>query len=215
MKRASFTVSLEKNPSISVEVIAGHFTSSQKHFTHYLDLSNLKTNSARAREVAVELALPYLTTTQVDTIVCLEGTEVIGAYMAEELSQDGTLIVNSDSEINVVTPLMSVDRKLIFQSSTEEFIYNKNVVLLLSSLSSGTKMRCAVECIAYYGGILTGISTLFNAEPEKHKEEIHSMFTREDIPGYQIFAPRNCDLCKEGRKLDALVINNGYIDVKG
>lgn len=59
MKRKAFTVSLEKNPGIVVNVIPGHFTTSHFHLTHYLDLDDLKTNSMRAREVAAELSLPY------------------------------------------------------------------------------------------------------------------------------------------------------------
>lgn len=84
MKSKAFTVSLPKNPSINMNVIPGHFTTSHFHISHYLDLDDLKTNSSLARDVAVELALPYLASTLVDTIVCMEGTEVIGAYMAEE-----------------------------------------------------------------------------------------------------------------------------------
>ena len=77
MEDRAFSVSLTKNPSISMNVIPGHFTTSHFHTNYYLDLDNLKTNVSIARDVAVELALPYLTTKLVDTIVCMEGTEVI------------------------------------------------------------------------------------------------------------------------------------------
>ena len=98
MKNKAFTVSLSKNPAIKMDVIPGHFTTNDFHMTHYLDLDNIKTNLLLAKEVAIELTLPYLTSTLVDTIVCFEGTEVIGAYMADELSMEGTGVINSGKD---------------------------------------------------------------------------------------------------------------------
>ncbi len=94
-----FNVSLERNPIITMKAIPGHFTTNHFHMTHYLDLEKMKKNALIARDVAVELANPYLSTTIVDTIICLEGTEVIGAYLAEELMKDGRNVVNSGKEI--------------------------------------------------------------------------------------------------------------------
>ena len=181
MKNRAFTVTLPKNPSISMSVIPGHFTTNHFHTNNYLDLDNLKTNASIAKEVAIELALPYLTTTLVDTIVCMEGTEVIGAYLAGELLQEGTSVVNSDREIHVVTPISNVHRKLIFQSNTQELIVNRNIVLLVSSISSGITLYSALECLSYYGGNIVGISALLT-HVRKHEHKIHAMFTNEDIP---------------------------------
>ena len=103
IENKSYTVTLTKNPSISMNVIPGHYTTNSFHVTHYLDLEDLKINALKARDVARELAIPYLSSTLVDTIVCLEGTEVIGAYIAEELLQEGTAVINSGLEIHVVT----------------------------------------------------------------------------------------------------------------
>lgn len=213
MKNEAFTVSLTKNPVINMNVIPGHFTTSHFHVTHYLDLDNLKTNALRARDVARELALLYLTSTLVDTIVCLEKTEVIGAYMAEEILQEGTSVINSGREIHVVTPISNVNRNLMFQTNMQELIFNRNIILLLSSISSGTTVNSALECLSYYGGILVGISALFNACPDKYEQEINSVFTSEDIPGYEIFSPSECPMCKEGHKLDAIIVNDGYLKI--
>lgn len=213
MKNKEFIVSLSKNPVITMGVIPGHFTTNHFHVTHYLDLNDLKTNASLARDVAIELALPYLNSTLVDTIVCMEGTEVIGAYMAEELMQEGTSVINSDNEIHVVTPKSNINRKLMFQGNMKELIYNRNVILLVSSIASGATVNSALECLSYYGGILVGISALFNYRPENMDQEIYSMFTNEDIPEYQIFNPDECVMCKEGHKLDAIVIHDGYTKV--
>jgi hypothetical protein len=210
MEKKAFTVPLAKNPAIKMNVIPGHFTTSQFHISHYLDLYDLKTNVSLARDVAIELALPYLTTTPVDTIVCMEGTEVIGAYMAEELLQEGTSVINSGKEIHVVTPMSNVNRKLMFQSNIRNLILNQNTVLLVSSISSGITINSALECLSYYGAIVVGISALFSAYTEKSEYEINAMFTSEDIPDYKIFSPDQCAMCKQGHKLDALIIHDGY-----
>jgi len=210
MRSKSFTVLLSKNPSINMNVIPGHFTTNHFHLTHYLDLYDLKTNSELARDAAIELSIPYLTSTLVDTIVCMEGTEIIGAYMAEELLLEGTSVVNSDREIHVATPIINVNRKLMFQSNMQDLIKDRNVILLLSSISSGGTMQSAIECIAYYGGNIVGISALFNAYPERFEQEIHSMFTSEDIPDYRIYNPTECPLCNESHPLDAIIVKDGY-----
>ena len=213
MKNQAFTVSLTKNPAINMNVTPGHFTTSHFHLSHYLDLSDMKTNSTIAREVAMELALPYLTTTLVDTIVCMEGTEVIGAYLAEELLQEGTSVVNSGKEIHVVTPMSNVNRKLMFESNIQEFISNRSIIALVSSISSGITLKGALECLSYYGGNVVGISALFNAYQGESEQRIDSLFTHEDVIGYQIYDPGDCQLCKEGQELDAIVVHDGYIKI--
>jgi len=212
METKPFYVSLEKNPVISVKVIPGHFTTSNSHISHYLDMGTMKTNATVAREVARELAIPYRTTMFVETIVCMEKTEVIGAYLAEELTRYGTSVVNSEHDINVVTPINSINGKLVFQDSMIELISNRSVVLLIASISSGRTIEKAVECLTYYGGKLVSISSLFSAAPEARK--IHSMFTSKDIPGYKTFFPTECEMCKAGQKLNALVSSEGYMEIK-
>lgn len=213
MENKAYTVSLTKNPIISIRVIPGHFTTSHFHISHYLDVSNLKTNAAVAKDVARELSIPYLTNTLVDAIVCMEGTEVIGAYMAEELLQEGTSIINSGNEIHVLTPMSNVSGKLIFRSNIQEFISNRNIILLVDTISSGRTISSALECLSYYGGTLAGISALFNACSKKFSQDIYALFTDEDISGYRIFSPGECEMCKEGHKLDAILTSEGYTKI--
>lgn len=211
MESKSFVVSLNDNPMISMRVIPGHFATNRFHASHYLDVSDMKTNALSAREAARELAMPYLSTTLVDTIVCMEGCEVIGAYMAEELSEEGMAEINSGGEIHVVRPIYSVDNKLIFQSNMRRFISGKNIILLVPCVSLGSTIKSAMECFDYYGGELVGISALFNAYEETVEQEIFSMFTSDDIPGdYKIYPPGNCPMCGEGKKLDAIITSEGY-----
>ena len=96
----------------------------------------------------------------------MERTEIIGAYLAEELMQKGLNSVNSEKAIHVVTPISNVNRNLMFNNNMQKLIYNRNIILLVSSVSSGITLNIALECLSYYGGVLTGISALFNANPK-------------------------------------------------
>jgi len=210
MENKTYNVSLAKNPIITIKVTPGHFTTSTRHVNHYLDVSELKTNALVARDVAQELAIPYLSSALVDTIVCMERTEVIAAFLAQDLLQLGTAVMNSGGEIHVVTPVNNVHGNMIFQDSVVDWITNKNVLLLVASVSSARAVHIGMECIAYYGGRLAGISALFVASPEKQKDKINTLFTSDDIPGYRLFETVECEMCKAGHKIDALISSDGY-----
>jgi orotate phosphoribosyltransferase len=213
METKAFTVELDKNPTITIKVIPGHFTTSNAHVNNYLDVSGLKSNAEVAREVARELAIPYLTSTPVDTIVCMEKTEVIGAYLAQELLHAGPSVINAGGEIHIVTPVNNVNGNMIFQDNVVEWITNKNIILLVASVSSARAVHIGMDCIAYYGGRLAGISALFVASPSTQKEQFNTLFTSDDIPGYKLFNAADCEMCKAGVKLDALVSSEGYTKI--
>jgi len=214
MVNKAFSLALEKNPLITVQIIPGHFTTSHSHVNHYLDVSQLKSSATVARNVARELAIPYHAKTPVETIVCMEKTEMVGAYLAEELMKAGISVMNSDGDIHVVSPTSSTSGKLIFPDNLLEWITNRNILLLESSVSSGRTANSAVECLMYYGGKLIGLSALFVATDARTIMEVNALFTSEDLPGYKIFNPGECDMCKAGQKLDALVSSEGYTMIK-
>ena len=213
METRAFNISLEKNALISIKVIPGHFTTVNAHTNNYLDVSRLKSNSLVARDVARELAIPYRSSVLVDTIVCMEGTEVIGAYMAEELLQEGTSVINEGGEIYVVTPLHNISGKLIFNDSVIEWITGKNIILLVASISSGQTIKSAMECLSYYGGRLAGISALFISSHDRLEQKINALFSSDDIPGYKLFSAAECEMCKAGLKLDAIISSEGYTKI--
>ena len=213
MENNAYKVSLAKNPKISIKVIPGHFATNSSHISHYLDVSTLKSNALIAQDVARELALPYLSSCPIDTIVCMENTKVIGAFLAQELSQHGMKVLNSGCEINVVTPMSNINGKLVFFDSEIEWIENRNILLLVATISSGRTVRSALECLEYYGGKLVGISALFLASSERLKHESHSLFTTEDIEGYKVYKPSECEMCKAGLKVDIIVGSDGYTKI--
>ena len=70
---------------IQLKVIPGHFVTSQSHITHYLDLTTMKSRTAEAQNIAHELAANYEVSTPVDTIICMDGLEVLAHIFLKNL----------------------------------------------------------------------------------------------------------------------------------
>jgi len=212
MESNIFTISLAKNPNITVDIIPGHYTTSNMHTNNYLDVSSLRSDAIVARDVAREIVLPY-SSTPIDTIVCMEKMEVIGAYVAQELFQEDSSGINSGNRIKVLSPLNNAYGNLVFSGRVIKWITNKNILLLMGTISSGSTLKKIIECISYYGGTISGISALYSASPITSSTEIHTLFSSADIPGYKIFTASECEFCKEGIKLDAIVSSEGYTKI--
>jgi orotate phosphoribosyltransferase len=212
-----FTVSSQKNPKIAIRVVDGHFATGSAHRSQYIDLFDLMSSAAAAREAARELVVPYRTNVPVDAIVYMDNTEILAAFMADELLQAGMSVMNEDSEILLFTPKVSSDSHFIFHQNVQERIKNKNVVLLVASLSTGATADQMLECLSYYDCKLVGISAVFSAypeiegwDPEVDGREIHSLFDCADIPNYHFCKPAKCKMCQDGMKIDAIISSEGY-----
>ena len=76
-----------KNSNVPLKIAHGHFATNHSHVNYYIDMTTLKTRQSEAEAAAKALVPHYITNTVVDTIVCLDGTQVIGAYLAQELNR--------------------------------------------------------------------------------------------------------------------------------
>ena len=83
------------NKRMILRVARGHFATSHSHINYYIDVTMQKTRLSEAAETARELVHMYKSTTIVDTILCLDGTQVIGTCMANELTKDGFRNMNA------------------------------------------------------------------------------------------------------------------------
>jgi len=214
MENNAFNISLAKNPAIAIDVISGHFTTNNVHTNYFLDVSVLKSNTFLARDVARELVIPYQSSTLIDTIVCMEKMEVVGAYVAQELVQDGTSVMNTGKVIHVVSPMNNAYGKLVFPDSAVKWVSGKNILLLFATVSSGRSLNIALECINYYKGNIVGISSLYRASNVMTAKEVHCLFTADDIPGYKLFSTGECEMCKNGQGLDAIISSEGYTKIE-
>lgn len=198
------------NKEIKIGIIPGHFATNHSHVNYYVDLTGIKSRHKMARAAAGELAKPYLTSTAVDTIICLEGTEMIGAFLAAELSSSGVRNMNSGSDICVLTPETNANNQMIFRDNTQGMVWGKNILLLIASVSTGKTINRSVECLQYYNGRLAGIAAVFSAAREAAGLPINAIFTEKDIPGYRTSPTMDCDQCRNKMKIDAIINSFGY-----
>ncbi len=195
---------------VAIHVAPGHFATNHSHINYYVDLTQIKTHQKMAKRAGALLAGQYANT-QVDTIICLEGTNMLGAFMAEELAQASYTDMNSGVDVCVLTPEMNANNQMIFRENTQGMVYGQNVVLLLSSVSTGKTIVRTMDCLNYYGGRLAGVCAVFSAIPESHGIHIDTIFTAEDIPSYLTYLPEECTMCATHQKLDAIVNSYGYL----
>ena len=198
------------NNNVYIRFVPGHFATNHSHITHYLDISTLKSRQSMARAAAKSMAGEYRSSTIVDTIVCMDGTEVIGSYLAEELTESGILSLNQHKAMYVVTPEMNSVGQMIFRDNIQPMIKGRYVLLLLSSATTGRTIEKSLACISYYGGIVAGVSAIFSANEEIAGQKINSLFKAQDIPEYKTFPHNQCPYCQAGKKIEAIVNSYGY-----
>ena len=202
-------ISAKGNKNVHMGIIPGHFATNHSHINHYVDLNSIKTSFRMARETAKMIAEKY-NTTQIDTIICLEGTETLGAFLAQELADSGIASVNSGKDIDILTPEINSNGQMIFRDDAQKKIWNKQILLLISSASTGWSIERFARCLDYYSGKLVGACALFSAIDEIIGIKVEALFTPEDIPDYHTYAAADCPMCKAKQKIDALVNAFGY-----
>lgn len=201
-------ITAKGNNKIKFEVIHGHFTTNHSHVNRYIDMNDIKNNYKSAKETAKQLAGEIYSSVPVDAIICIESTRLVGAFLAEELSEHARGL-SAGNDIYCITP-ENVNNQIILRDNLQQAVRDKHVLLLVSSVSSGKSVQQAANCINYYGGTLTGVCAIFSAVPEVHGIKINSVFHADDIPDYESYNPAKCPMCSAGRKIDAIVNSFGY-----
>lgn len=198
------------NQNAIIRVIPGHFATNHSHINYYVDMTIMKSRKSEAAAAASVLARKYSTSTYVDTIICMDGCEVIGAYLADELTASGIMSLNQHRTMYIVTPEMNPGGQLIFRDNMQSMINGKHCLLLLASATTGRTIARAMECIHYYGGIIEGISAIFSASKTVEGMEINHIFGEEDLADYQTYDAASCPMCARKERIDAIVNSFGY-----
>ncbi|MGI6068950.1 MAG: orotate phosphoribosyltransferase [Blautia sp.] len=234
MKNAIEIVS-ELDPGLRLRVIPGHFFSDRYHMNYYVDLAALKMKQQEAEAVARAMCKKYIsrvrlnisrkfntqlseledmltTKAPIDTIVCLDGCEVIGAYVARELSEisEDKLTHSSKRNFYVITPEFDSTGQMIIRDNMKSMIQGRNVLIVLALAMSGKTILKSIRSIESYGGKMEGVSVIFGAIDNIEGYPVHAVFDAKDLPDFRLSLPEECPDCKAHVKMDAIVTSYGY-----
>lgn len=199
-----------RNSHARIKIMNGHFVTSHSHINTYIDMSTVKCRTNNARAAAEELANDYLEI-PIDTIVCLEGTELVGAFMAQKLMDAGMVSVNNGKNISILQPEVNQLGQMFFRDNIQRMLVNQNVAILIASVTTGKTLRRAVESMGYYGAHVMGISAIFSAVDAIEDIKIFKLFVGADLDvPYEAYTSGDCPMCKAQQKVDAIVNSFGY-----
>ena len=202
-----------RHGDVPLRVARGHFATNHSHINYYIDITYPKTRLSEAKAVAKQLVMNFVNNTPVDTILCLDGTAVIGACLADELTKSGFQSINTHNTIYVVEPEYNSNSQMIFRENIQPMIRGKHVLILMASCTTGYTAGKGMEAIGYYGGEVVGVAALYRAIDDLNGLPVRSVYSLKDFPDYASYDFRDCPYCKAGVKLDALVNSHGYSSI--
>ena len=193
-----------------LRIAKGHFVTNHSHINYYIDITYQKTRLSEAKDTAYHLVSHFINDTPVDTILCLDGTAVLGTCVAEELTKSGFRTLNQHQTIYVVEPEYNANSQIIFRDNIKSMISGKTVLILMASVTTGYTANRSIEAIHYYGGHVAGVAAIYRAVDEIAGYPVRSIYSVDDLPEYRSYDYRECPYCKAGQKIDALVNSFGF-----
>ena len=181
--------------NVPLRVARGHFATNHSHINYYIDITYQKTRLSEAEEVARQLVAHFINNTPVDTILCLDGTAVIGTCVADELTRSGFRTINAHKTIYVVEPEYNSNSQIIFRDNVQPMIRGKHVLILMASVTTGYTAKRSIEAIGYYGGKVSGVAALYRAVDEVEGHPVRSIYSIQYIPDYESFDSHECPHC--------------------
>ena len=178
-----------------------------------MDIPFQKTRLSEAEDSAQQLVSHFINDTPVDTILCLDGTAVLGTCVARELTKSGFRTINAHQTIYVLEPEYNANSQIIFRDNVQPMFRGKHVLVLMASVTTGFTAKRSIEAIGYYGGHVAGVAAIYSAVEEVAGYPVRSVYTINDLPGYASYDYRDCPYCKAGQRIDALVNSFGYSQI--
>ncbi len=207
METRAFDLFAKGNHKVSVRAIPGHFVTQHSHVNYCIDMTRLKTEAGAAREAAQLFAASYAGVV-VDTVITLEHTKMIGAFLAEALATSAG--INMNQEIAVISPELTADGKIILRDNLIPYVKARRIVVLAATATTGMTAMDAIRGIRYYGGDPVGVATVFGGKFEIPGVPVTRLVGVEELTKYGSYSAAECPMCKRGERIDALVNAYGY-----
>ncbi|MBR1877363.1 MAG: orotate phosphoribosyltransferase [Lachnospiraceae bacterium] len=202
-----------RNKDVVLRYIPGHFITPNSHVNYYMDLSDMKSRQREARATGEELAEMYIASDVIDTILCLNSMEVVGAYLANKLTKAGVISANSHQTMYITSPEYNVSGQMMFRENNQHMVKGKKVLVLIDAATTGATLQSAIGSIRFYGGDVIGISAIFSVSDHIGNVPIRALYSLQALPDYASHAPGSCPMCRDGIKVDAICNGFGYSSI--
>ena len=199
-----------KNKDVVLRYVPGHFITPNSHVNYYMDLSDMKARQREARATGEELAELYLASDIIDTILCLNGMEVVGSYLANKLTKAGIISANSHKTMYITSPEYNTSGQMMFRENIVHMVKGKKVLVLIDAATTGGTLKSALGTLKFYGGSVVGIAAIYSVAKAIDGIVIRSLYSLRDLPDYASFTAEDCPLCKAGTPVDAICNGFGY-----
>ncbi len=199
-----------KNKDVVLRYVPGHFITPNSHVNYYMDLSDMKARQREARATGEELAELYLASDVIDTILCLNGMEVVGSYLANKLTKAGIISANSHKTMYITSPEYNTSGQMMFRENIVHMIRGKKVLVLIDAATTGGTLKSALGTLKFYEGSVVGIAAIYSVAMAIDGIEIRSLYSLKDLSDYASYSAEDCPLCKNGVTVDAICNGFGY-----
>ncbi len=203
-------IDFHRNKDVVLRYIPGHFVTPKSHVNYYMDLSDMKSRQREARATGEELAEMYFSTNVIDTILCLNNMEVVGAYLANKLTKAGVASANAHQTMYITSPEYNTSGQIMFRESNKHMIKGKKVLILIDTASTGSTLLSAVRSVGFYGGEVIGVSAIFSLANQVGDIPIRALYSGRDLSDYASYDADKCPLCSQGAPIDAICNGFGY-----
>ena len=136
-----------RNNDVILRYTPGHFITPNSHVNYYIDMTDTKARMKEARAAGESLAELFLSSEIIDTILCINGTEVVGSYMADKLTESGILSANSHKTMYVTSPEYNVSGQMMFRDNNQHMIRGKRVLILIDTATTGATLQSAIGSV--------------------------------------------------------------------
>ena len=200
----------ERNKDVVLRYVPGHFVTPNSHVNYYMDLTDMKSRQREARATGEELAEMYIASDVIDTILCLNGMEVVGAYLANKLTKAGVISANAHKTIYITAPEYNTSGQIMFRENNQHMIKGKRVLILIDTATTGSTLKSALGSVGFYGGQVAGISAIYSMADSIDGIQIRSLYSNANLPDYAGYRPDACPMCKARQPIDAICNGFGY-----